>query len=356
MSVAFLFRNMEELLNLLISEKPSVAQVIAKVLGVKTRRDGYIEGGDWLISWCVGHLVELAPADAYDPRYSHWDYADLPIVPQEWQYQVLPGTKKQFETLSRLMADERVDTIICATDAGREGELIFRWVYNMCGCTKPVKRLWISSMEESAILKGLNELTDSAHYDRLYDAALCRAKADWLIGINGTRLFSTVYGGRTLNVGRVVTPTLALLVERDAAISSFKKEKFYTVELDLSNFRAVSERFSTRAEAEKVRAAIAGRPITVRTVEQQKKRTIPQNSTILPLYSGRLTACSITPHSRRWIMCRCSMKSVWLPIPAQIPAISPRTWARACPRSAKPCRLRCPLRGTDPSPSMPPVC
>ena len=143
-----------------------------------------MEGNGWLVSWCIGHLVKLAPADAYDPRYSKWTRADLPIIPDPWQYQVLAATKKQFEVLSSLMRDECVDSLVCATDAGREGELIFRLTYNLCGCKKPVKRLWISSMEESAIREGFENLADSADFDRLYDAALCRAKADWLIGIN----------------------------------------------------------------------------------------------------------------------------------------------------------------------------
>lgn len=223
-------------MQLVIAEKPSVAMALSKVLGAKSRRDGYMEGGGWLVSWCIGHLVELAPADAYDPRYSKWNYADLPILPEPWQYQVLPDTKKQFETLKSLMHRADVTALICATDAGREGELIFRLTYHLCGCTKPVKRLWISSMEESAIQKGFDSLLNGENYDNLYAAALCRAKADWLIGINGTRLFTTLYRGKTLNVGRVQTPTLALLAEREAAISGFQKEKFYTVELELDGF------------------------------------------------------------------------------------------------------------------------
>ena len=179
-----------------------------------------------MVSWCVGHLVELAPADAYDPRYSKWAYDDLPIVPDPWQFQVLPDTKKQFHILRQLLDRDDVETVVCATDAGREGELIFRLTYHLCGCTKPVKRLWISSMEESAIRRGFDNLIDGKQYDNLYAAALCRAKADWLIGINGTRLFTCVYRGKTLNVGRVMTPTLTLLAEREAAIGSFKKEKF----------------------------------------------------------------------------------------------------------------------------------
>lgn len=262
-------------MQLVIAEKPSVAMALSKVLGAKSRRDGYMEGGGWLVSWCIGHLVELVPADAYDPRYSKWNRDDLPILPKPWQYQVLPDTKQQFESLKSLMHRPDVAAIVCATDAGREGELIFRLTYHQCGCNKPVKRLWISSMEETAIQKGFENLLDGANYDRLYDAALCRAKADWLVGINGTRLFTTLYQGRTLNVGRVQTPTLALLVEREAAISAFKKEKFYTVELELAGFRAVSERFSSKTDAGKLRAACVGKPAAVQEVIQKDKTERP---------------------------------------------------------------------------------
>ncbi len=194
----------------------------------------------------------MANPDAYDPRYSKWAYEDLPIIPRQWQYSVLPDTKKQFHTLTELMARPDVDSLVCATDAGREGELIFRLVYQTARCTKPVKRLWISSMEESAIRRGFDTLLDSASYDSLYAAALCRSQADWLVGINATRLFTTLYKGRTLNVGRVLTPTLALLVEREAAVTGFKKEKFYTVELDCGDFRAASERFAHKPDADKL--------------------------------------------------------------------------------------------------------
>ena len=160
-------------MRLIIAEKPSVAMSLSKILGAGSRKDGYVEGNGWLVSWCVGHLVELAPADAYDPRYSKWAYDDLPIVPDPWQFQVLPDTKKQFHILRQLLGRDDVDTVVCATDAGREGELIFRLTYHLCGCTKPVKRLWISSMEESAIRKGFDNLTDGKKYDNLYAAALC---------------------------------------------------------------------------------------------------------------------------------------------------------------------------------------
>nr|WP_325222282.1 DNA topoisomerase 3 [uncultured Oscillibacter sp.] len=248
---------------------------LSKVLGARSRKDGYVEGNGWLVSWCVGHLVELAPADAYDPRYSKWAYDDLPIVPQPWQFQVLPDTRKQFNILRQLMCRDDVDTVICATDAGREGELIFRLTYDLCQCTKPVKRLWISSMEESAIRKGFDNLADGRKYDNLYAAALCRAKADWLIGINGTRLFTTLYKGKTLNVGRVLTPTLTLMAEREAAIEHFKKEKFYTVELDTQGLRAVSGKFSSKTDAEKLRSACLGKTVVVQSVTRKDKAERP---------------------------------------------------------------------------------
>ena len=248
---------------------------IAKVLGARSRNDGYVEGNGWLVSWCVGHLVELAPADAYDPRYSKWAYDDLPIVPNPWQFQVLPDTRKQFNILRQLMCRDDVDTVICATDAGREGELIFRLTYNLCQCTKPVKRLWISSMEESAIRKGFDNLADGRKYDNLYAAALCRAKADWLIGINGTRLFTTLYKGKTLNVGRVLTPTLTLLAEREAAIEHFKKEKFYTVELDAQGLRAASGKFNSKTDAEKLRSACLGKTAVVQSIAKKDKTERP---------------------------------------------------------------------------------
>ncbi|WP_295759528.1 DNA topoisomerase, partial [uncultured Oscillibacter sp.] len=248
---------------------------LSKVLGARSRKDGYVEGNGWLVSWCVGHLVELAPADAYDPRYSKWAYDDLPIIPQPWQFQVLPDTRKQFNILRQLMSRDDVDTVICATDAGREGELIFRLTYDLCQCTKPVKRLWISSMEESAIRKGFDNLVDGQKYNNLYAAALCRAKADWLIGINGTRLFTTLYKGKTLNVGRVLTPTLTLLAEREAAIEHFKKEKLYTVELDAQGIRASSGKFNSKTDAEKLRSACLGKTAVVQSVTRKDKTERP---------------------------------------------------------------------------------
>ena len=196
-------------MKLVLAEKPSVAQSIAKVLGAAKREDGYLEGNGYVVSWCVGHLVELAQPEAYDAKYSKWAYADLPIFPKDWRYEVSAGTKKQFGILKKLMAREDVASLVCATDAGREGELIFRLVYHKAGCRKPFERLWISSMEDVAIKEGFENLKSGTEYDALYEAALCRERADWIVGINATRLFSTLYG-QTLNVGRVMTPTLAM--------------------------------------------------------------------------------------------------------------------------------------------------
>ena len=235
--------------NLIVTEKPSVARTISKVLGATTRRDGYLEGGGYLVSWCVGHLVELAPPGVYDPRFERWDRADLPILPERWQYLVSSSTKKQFDVLCKLMHRADVDRIVCATDAGREGELIFRLVYHQCGCRKPVSRLWISSMEDAAIRAGFANLKPSTEYDSLYKAALCRERADWLVGINATRLFSCLHGV-TLNVGRVMTPTLAMTVEREAAIDAFRPEPFYTVFLKMEDCMASSERFKDKTQAE----------------------------------------------------------------------------------------------------------
>lgn len=260
---------------LVVCEKPLVAQAVAKVLGAGERRDGYLEGEGYLVSWCVGHLVGLAAADAYDARYSRWALADLPIVPKEWKLAVFPDTRKQFDILKGLMGRSDVEEIIEATDAGREGELIFRLVYQAAGCTKPFKRLWISSMEDSAIRAGFENLRDGADFDSLYEAALCRARADWLVGINSTRLFTTLYGGRTLNIGRVVTPTLALLAEREAGVAGFKKEKYHVVELDCGVFHAAGRRFKSRTDAEKLRKSCLGKPAQVQKAERQVKTEKP---------------------------------------------------------------------------------
>ena len=239
---------------LVVSEKPSVAMAYAKVLGANNRKDGYLEGNGYLVSWCIGHLVELAPPNVYDERFVKWSIADLPILPQKWQYLVSASTKKQFGILKNLMHRADVDTVVNSCDAGREGELIFRLVYEQAGCKKPVSRLWLSSMEDNAIREGFANLKPSTEYDALYQAALCRERADWMVGINCSRLFSCLYG-RPLAVGRVMTPTLAMTVEREAAIAAFLPEKFYTVALELtSGFVASSRRISDKDAAEKLLA------------------------------------------------------------------------------------------------------
>ena len=230
---------------LVIAEKPSVGMSIASVLGVRDRKDGYIEGLDYIVSWGFGHLAELANADTYDEKYAKWRYDDLPIVPANWKYKIPRDKYSQFETLKKLMNREDVSDVINACDAGREGELIFRNIYQMAGCKKPICRLWISSMEDSAIEQGFRELRDGKEYDNLFAAARCREWADWLVGINATRLFSVLYH-RTLNVGRVVSPTLAMLVQREAEIGAFKPEPFYTAELDFGSSTAVSEKFKQK--------------------------------------------------------------------------------------------------------------
>lgn len=259
---------------LVIAEKPSVAQALAKVLGARERKDGYLQGNGTIVSWCVGHLVELAQPDAYGEQYGKWRYEDLPIVPEAWRYAVAPDKKKQLDTLRRLMADKQVETVVNACDAGREGELIFRLAYNYCGCDKPIERLWISSMEDSAIAEGFDKLRPGADYDRLYRAALCRAQADWIVGINATRLFSVLYGA-TLNVGRVQSPTLAMLVQRESEIAAFVKEPFYTPEIGLGAFTASGEKLKEPAEAEAIRAACDGKTAVAVSVKRQEKSAAP---------------------------------------------------------------------------------
>lgn len=261
-------------MKLVLAEKPSAAQSFAKVLGATKREDGYLEGNGYLVSWCVGHLVELTPPEGYDERYAKWKYSDLPIFPEQWKYQVSSSTRKQFGILKKLMARADVDSLICATDAGREGELIFRLVYHQCGCNKPFERLWVSSMEDSAIREGFQNLKPSSEYDALYEAALCRERADWLVGMNATRLFSCLYG-QTLNVGRVMTPTLAMAVMREAKIFAFKSEPFYTVELTLNNFTATSERMKNKAEAAALAKDCTGAVVTVTKAENKEKAEKP---------------------------------------------------------------------------------
>lgn len=252
----------------------------AKVLGVQGRQDGYLEGSGYIVSWCIGHLVELAPPSTYDEKYVKWNVADLPILPQRWQYLVSVSTKKQFGILKKLMHRADVESIICATDAGREGELIFRLVYEQAGCKKPVSRLWLSSMEDNAIREGFANLKPSTEYDALYQAALCRERADWMVGINCSRLFSCLYG-RPLAVGRVMTPTLAMTVEREASIAAFVPEKFYTVALELtSGFVASSRRISEKDAAEKLLAECRKEMVsTIQKITRKEKAENPP-----PLY------------------------------------------------------------------------
>ena len=259
---------------LIIAEKPSVAATIAAALGAKEKRDGYIAGSGYLVSWCVGHLVQLAEAAAYGEQYKKWSYDSLPILPQEWQYAVASDKGKQFKILKDLMHRADVSEVVNACDAGREGELIFRFVYDVAGCKKPMRRLWISSMEESAIKAGFASLKDGKEYDPLYSSALCRAKADWIIGINMTRLFSCLYG-KTLNVGRVQTPTLKMLVDRDAAITTFKKEKYYHVRLSLSGVEAASAKIHAAEEAGNLKAACEAAQAVCTSVTREKKTVAP---------------------------------------------------------------------------------
>ena len=261
---------------LVIAEKPSVAQTIAAVLGAKEKKDGFLTGSGYLVSWCVGHLVGLSEAAAYGEQYKKWSYDSLPILPQEWKYTVASDKEKQFKTLKELMHRADVSEVVNACDAGREGELIFRFVYEMAGCKKPMRRLWISSMEDSAIKEGFSRLKNGEEYDALFASALCRAKADWLIGINATRLFSVLYN-HTLNVGRVQTPTLKMLVDRDAAITTFKKEKYYHVRLALSGTEAASERISNKAEADALKTTCeASRAVCTSLVKEKKTAAPPK--------------------------------------------------------------------------------
>ena len=257
-------------MKLVIAEKPSVAMSLAAVLGATERKDGYLEGSGYLVSWCVGHLLELAQPEAYKEQYAKWRYEDLPILPENWKYEVPKDKKTQLALLCRLMKDKRVDSVVCATDAGREGELIFRLVYEYAGCNKPMERLWISSMEDAAIREGFDHLRPGSDYDKLYDAAVCRAGADWLIGINATRLFSILYGV-TLNVGRVMSPTLALLVQRESDIESFISKPFYVPEITCGGFTASGEKMTERSEAEKIRMDCDHNSAFVRSVEKQVK-------------------------------------------------------------------------------------
>ncbi len=261
-------------MKLIIAEKPSVAKSIASALGAESGADGCFQGNGLIVSWCVGHMVSPMDAAGYDERFKKWRYDDLPILPEPFRYVLAPGKEDAFENLRGLMNRPDVDTVVNACDAGREGELIFRLVYEMAGCKKPVERLWISSMEDMAIREGFSDLRPGAEYDSLYQSALCRQKADWLVGINATRLFSVLYH-RTLNVGRVQTPTLAMLAERDGKIMLFKKEKYHHVRLQVDGAEAVSEKFSDPAQAKQVQAACQNEQAVCTSVTREKKKEQP---------------------------------------------------------------------------------
>ena len=259
---------------LVIAEKPSVARSIAAVIGATEKQNGYWQGGGYLVSWCIGHLVSFAEAGQYDEKYCKWKYEDLPILPQPWQFIVPDEKKQQFEIVRSLLNRPDVDSVTAATDAGREGELIFRFVYQMAGCTKPVKRLWISSMEDAAIREGFANLRPDSDYDALYQSALCRAKADWLVGINATRLFSVLYH-KTLTVGRVQTPTLKMLVDRDAKILRFQKEKYYTVGIQSGSLKADSGRISDAETANSLKEKCTGANAVCTSIRREKKAEQP---------------------------------------------------------------------------------
>ena len=261
-------------MKLIIAEKPSVAKSIASALGASSRVDGYYEGNGLFVSWCVGHLVSPMDAAGYDERLKKWRYDDLPILPEPFRYVLIPGKEDAYQNLCSLMNRADVDSIVNACDAGREGELIFRLIYGMTGCSKPVERLWISSMEDSAIREGFRDLRPGSDYDALYNSAMCRQKADWLVGINATRLFSVLYH-RTLNVGRVQTPTLAMLVERDGKISMFKKEKFHHVKLDLNGVEVLSERFRDLSQAQSALVSCSESPVVCTAVTKEQKKENP---------------------------------------------------------------------------------
>lgn len=253
------------MLTLVITEKPSVAQSLAAALGADKKQKGYISGNGYIVSWCLGHLVELMKPDEYDPKYRKWRMSDLPILPEKWQCK--KKGYEQFDIVTSLMNAPDTERIICATDAGREGELIFRWVYDLCQCKKPVDRLWISSLEAKAIKDGFDHLQPMEHYDNLYKAAQCRAQADWLIGMNASRLYSLLYNQK-LNVGRVMTPTLALITSRERAISAFQQEPIFHVQLSCGDIQVKSRRFSTKEEAEAVRDRCHMKDAIISSIEQ----------------------------------------------------------------------------------------
>ena len=259
--------------NLVIAEKPSVAISIAKVIGATKKKDGYYEGNGYKVSWCVGHLIQMANPDSYDEKYAKWNMADLPIIPKEYKYEIAKSTKKQFMILKKLMNDKDIDIVINACDAGREGEAIFRLVYNQANCKKKMKRLWISSMEDSAIKDGFDNLKDGSSYDNLFESSQARAIADWLVGMNLSRLYSCLYK-QSYSVGRVQTPTLAMIVNRDDEIANFKKEKYFTVELSMNGFTLSTDRIDDEVIAEQL-INLVGNKIGITDVIQKEKITKP---------------------------------------------------------------------------------
>lgn len=258
---------------LVIAEKPSVAISIAKVIGATKKKDGYYEGNGYKVSWCVGHLIQMANPDAYDEKYAKWNISDLPIIPKQYKFEVAKATKKQFNILKKLMNDKEIDTVINACDAGREGESIFRLVYNEAKCKKKMQRLWISSMEDSAIKEGFSNLKNGKDYDKLFESAQARAIADWLVGMNISRLYSCLYK-QNYSVGRVQTPTLYMIVKRDEEISNFKKEKYYTVELSMNGFTLSTDKIGDEITAEQL-INLIGDNIEITDVIQKEKITKP---------------------------------------------------------------------------------
>jgi len=262
-------------MRLVVTEKPGVAQAISHVVGADSRKDGYIEGNGYIVSWCLGHLVELAAPESYSESWKKWTYESLPMIPEKWRHEVKKDTAAQYKVLKRLMHDDRIDTIIAATDAGREGELIFRLVYEMAGCRKPMERLWISSMEESAIREGFASLHPGSDYDNLYHSALCRQRADWLVGLNGTRLFTVLYGGKLLKVGRVQTPTLAMLADRERKIVNFRKEKYYMAHILMDGMDAATRRIDNKEKAEEIAGACRNGQALATSVVKEEKAVMP---------------------------------------------------------------------------------
>ena len=317
-------------MKLIIAEKPSVAKSIASALGVKSGADGSFQGNGYIVSWCVGHLVSPMDAAGYNDNFKKWRYDDLPILPEPFRYVIAPGKEAAFENLRTLMNRPDVDTVVNACDAGREGELIFRLVYEMTGCNKPIQRLWISSMEDSAIREGMSDLRPGAEYDALYQSALCRQKADWLVGINATRLFSVLYH-RTLNVVRVQTPPLVMLAVGEPKTMMFRKEKYHHVRLKVNGVEAVSEKIVSRRMPRMSKPLAPTDPPCAFLLSVNRRKNSLPSCTTSPPCRERPTAFSGTRQSRPLITRKAFMKRSCLPIPVPTVAISPPTWRRLLP-------------------------